>query len=171
MECLRSFTISIREGGSFATGAGVLLKQWGVVGNQHWAILITASSNYAIQGFKNIDIYGASINGIVTTQVAAVLDGVVVEDWSFGFFLDGQLPLIGGVPTNTFWTLNDTNNAARQFSLDKYSSEIKFASPIKSVKNIFFNDFKAQGQSSQTAGTIALGFDLNFTFYYKFEGE
>jgi hypothetical protein len=171
MDCLRSFSININEGGTYSSGPSVILKQWGVVGNQPWAINITASSNYAIQGFKNIDLYGASVNGIVTTQIGSALSGVVVEDWDFGFFLDGQLPLIGGVATNSFWTLNDNNNQARQFALNKFSNEIKFASPIKSVKNIFFNDFKAQGQSSQTATTIALGFDLNFVFYYKFEGE
>lgn len=169
MDCLRSFTIVTRATGTFTTPD---IKQWTTGANQHfWTCDIDRSSTYNIQGFKNIDIYGVTMIGGITAQVPDVNNGVNVEDFNFGIYFQGQLPLLGGNITSDYWQIQDTGIEPLRFQLSKNTNSIKFSSPIKSTQFIQFVHLKAQGNGYQTLSTISLDWDLSFTFYYKFEGE
>lgn len=169
MDCLRSFVVSIDGVASF-TGTDV--KTWTLGLQEFWAVEKIALSTFETQGFKNIDVYGISMNGIVQTERAAVTGGCVVQDWGFEMGIQGQLPLASGiiVAAPNYWNIQ-TTQAITTFALSKNSNYVKFADPIKSVKNFRFENLKVQGIGGQTVGTIALDWDLNFTIYYKYEGE
>ncbi len=170
MDCLRSFVISIRQNSTFG---GPQIKTWTVGTDVFWSAAIGGVSNYNIQGFKNINIFGVDLVGKVSTDVAAAIGGVVVNDWSFTIRLDGQVPLINGVitPVPNVWNIQDANLDAQVFVLSKNTNSAKFATPFQSVKNIEFLILSAEGVGAQTLTNATLDYDFTFTFYYKYEGE
>lgn len=168
MDCLRSFAIDIDYSGTFNT-SGTNVKTWGAITNYHWLVFQSGVSRFDIQGFKKIDIYGVRCDGAVQGQLTGTSQAIV-QDWSFQIGINGLVPLISGsVDTSTdFWSIK-TNTT--QFQLGKYVNEVRFESPYSGVSSINFNNFRAQGNNAETASSIQLGLDLQFTFYYKYEGE
>jgi hypothetical protein len=140
---------------------------WGAVGNYHWQVTQQGISEYNIQGFKNIDIYGVEM--ISSVQTYGPTSKAIVEDYSFIFNLNGQLPLIGGsISATNFWSISDSSV---RFSLGKYTNKLTFTSPLKSVSNVQIIEFKAQGNNAEAINSINLATEIQFVFYYKFEGE
>lgn len=171
MDCLRSFTLNIRQVGTFS---GASVKTWFVGAQEFWACNISGQSRFNIQGFKNIDLYAIKATGNVYTQIAALTGGVNVEDWSFDMLLEGNMPLVSGSIDTTlpnFWNIAQGVPAARTFAISKHTNEINFADPIKSLKFINFQNLLTQGTGGQTSGIVSLDYDLSFTFFYKYEGE
>jgi len=170
MDCMRSFIIGVRNSATY-TGASV--KTWAVGVQNFWVCEVIGSSVFDIQGFKNIDIYGVKMTGDVQTTTAAATGGVVIEDFAFDIFVNGQIPLVSGAtnPVPNFFNLETTVPGTTRFRLSRNCSEIFFKDPIKSTKFIEFQSLHAQGVGAQTLGTISLDNDLTFVFYYKYEGE
>ena len=169
MECMRSFTIQISQGRTFSV-AGTNIKTWGTLGNYHWVIVEQGGvSVYNIQGFKNIELYGIEMLGNVQTDVG-LNDAAIVEDYAFQLGLVAQVPLVSGITSVTpnFWSINDQ---ALTFQLGKFLNKVTFESPYTSLKTITFNGFRAQGNNGETLNSIALDLQLQFVFYYKYEGE
>jgi hypothetical protein len=168
MDCLRSFTIRISQNRTFNV-SGTNIKNWGTVGNYHWIVIEQGASIYDIQGFKNVDLYGVEMLGYVQTD-AGTFDGAIVEDFSFRLGIGGQVPLISGqVRTSpNFWAI-DQNVA--QWDVSKYRNKLTFETPYTSTKSIVFEAFRAQGNNGETLNSIALDINLQFVFYYKYEGE
>jgi hypothetical protein len=105
--------------------------------------------------------------------VGAAIGGVVVSDWSFEIFIDGQLPLNNGFIDTTlpnFWSPFIQGPQSQTFALSKYSNSLKFANPIKSPSILRFEVLNAQGIGAQSI-TPAFDIALSFIVYYKFEGE
>ena len=171
MDCLRSFNISINDDVVFS---GLDVKSW-AVGAQHFFTMETDAvgdiSEFTIQGFKNINIFGICVNGGVVPQIGPLTNSGIVDDWQFEIILDGQLPLISGTVGTNFFNINPNGSNNKLFSLSKNTNSVSFADPFQSVKKITFNRLLIQGYGLQLLGSIALNYDLNFTFYYKFEGE
>jgi len=171
MDCLKSFNISI-NGDVVYTGLDV--KSW-TNGGQNFFHMetdgITDISEFTIEGFKNINVFGVSVTGGVMPQIGALTDSGIIDDWRFEIILDGQLPLISGTVGTNFFAINPDGVNNKLFSLSKNTDVVNFASPFQSVKKITFNRLLIQGYGLQTIGTIALNYDLNFTFFYKYEGE
>ena len=164
MNCLRSFTLSISNTRTYVTPSAVT---WGALGNYHWQVTQQGLSTFNIQGFKNIDIYGISM--VSNVQTFGPTSKAIVEDYSYLLTLNGQLPLIGGnIDLVNFWSISDTFT---RFAIGKYTNEIKFESPIKSVTSINVNEFRAQGNNAEAINSINLQNDIQFIFYYNFEGE
>lgn len=170
MECLRSFIVRIDQVATFTLTD---VKTWTLGLQEFWAVDKQTVSQFNIQGFKNIDIYGVDLIGHVQTSTTSALSGCNVTSYAFEIIIDGQLPLVSGdVAAGTnFWNIQTTSTAAKQFALSNFTNSLKFADPISSAKNIQFVAFSAQGVGGQTAASINLDYDLSFVFYYKYEGE
>jgi hypothetical protein len=169
MDCLRSFNF-IAAGQSNWVAPDV--KTWFVGAQEFWSFERNGSSTFTPQGFKNIDIYGISLIGNIGTLVAAPLGGAIPTDWSARISINGQLPQIGGVidVTNDFNIDNSSPNA-NLFELGRFTSNVQFADPIKSVTSIVLNQVKSNGTGGQSSGNVNLLYFFNFVVYYKFEGE
>ena len=172
MECLKSFNTRINQLKTL-TGAAAL-KTWTVGGQEYFTVDLNDFSAIDIQGFKNIDIYGFTVIGNVKSHAQALTGGAVVNNWSFKIFLDGTLPLISAkvatVPSN-FFGISLTSNSPKAFNISKNTNELILSDPIKSVSQIRFDSLQVEGFGVQTAGTVILEYDFNFTFRYKYEGE
>jgi len=167
MDCLNSFSVLTRLQRGYST-SGTNVKTWGTGSNLNWQIReSTTGTNLAIQGFKRINIFGIQMLGFVYTDVGPN-DGGIVSDFGLNITLTGQPPLVSGISDNNFWplTLNNTS-----FVLSKYRNEVNLESPISGVTNINFGIFSAQGTGGETANSITLDIDLEFIFYYKYDGE
>jgi hypothetical protein len=169
MDCLRSFTIWINQSKSFNV-AGVTVKTWGTLGNYHWSVIDQQGmSTYQIQGFKNVDLYGMKMLGDVQTDLTSS-DGAIVSDFSFRLGIAGQIPLISGdvLTSPNYWGISQT---VPQWDLSKYRYEVNFETPYYSTKSITFEAFRAQGNNAETLNSVQLDLNLQFVFYYKYEGE
>lgn len=167
MDCLNSFSVLIRLQRGYSSG-GTNVKTWGTGSNLNWQIReATTGTNLEIQGFKRIDLYGIQMLGLVYTDVGPS-DGAIVSDFGMNLTLTGQAPLVSGVSDNNFWPLTLGN---KSFVLSKYRNEVKLESPISGVSNINFGVFSAQGVGAETGNSVTLDIDLEFIFYYKYEGE
>lgn len=167
MDCLRSFNVGLDVQRNFST-PGTNIKNWGAIGNYHWQIVeTTTGSNFVIQGFKRLDLYGIKMVGSIYTDLSAN-DAAIVSDYSFGVGITGQAPLASGNAVSTFWPLNSSIN---NFDLSKYQNQINFESPITGVTNINFGTFTAQGNNGETLNSITLEIKLDFVFYFKYDGE
>jgi hypothetical protein len=171
MDCLRSFIIKIEQQGTFTTPQ---VKTWTTLNRHGWVYDQIQTSNFNIQGFKNIDIYGVEMIGSIQNQKNAVTGNCVVTDFSFDISFDGQLPLISGVvspvPEN-YYNIYVNTLQARRFNLSKFTPKATFTEPINSVKNILFGQMSVSGNDWDTANTVSLDYRLGFVFYYKYEGE
>jgi len=170
MDCLKSFSF-VSNGNSNYTGGDV--KTWTLGVQEYWAVDDNQTSHFDIKGFKNINIHGIDLIGGMTTLVGAPSGGVVIEDWRIGIRINGQIPLISGeVRTSpNDWSIDATSNSVQIFELGKFCNSVKFSSPFQSVKNIDVITIKANGYGGQTIGNINLYWNLNFVFYYSYEGE
>ena len=171
MDCLRSFNISINRNVDYAAAGNI--KTWNDGTNQYFYIEdgFPNLTTFYIQGFKNINVYGMSVVGSIMPVIGATTNSAIIDDWSFEILLGGQLPLISGFVTNNYFNISPGGSNNNSFYLSKNTNSIMFESPLQSVEKIDFNKIKIQGYGVQTLGNVYTEYDLNFTFYYKYEGE
>jgi len=55
--------------------------------------------------------------------------------------------------------------------LSKFQPSVCFESPIQSAQQIIIKNFYCDGIANQSIISAQIGFLLNFTVYYKYEGE
>lgn len=167
MDCLRSFNINLEVQRNF-NSAGTNIKNWGSAPNYHWQVIEnTLPSNFVVQGFKRLDLYGIQMVGNVYTDLGAN-DAAIVEDFAMRINISGQSPLASGTALSTGWPIIPT---VETYFLSKYTNEVNFKSPISGVTNINFGQFNAQGNNGETLNSITLDIKLAFVFYYKYDGE
>lgn len=165
MSCLKSFTLSSNQA---LLISGVVFTQ---NGNNYFNFQQNLNSKFNIQGFKNVNIHGVDVIGEVR-GAASTTNTCIIQDWSTTIILDGgTIPQISGnievFPND--WNLDNSSILARRFTIGKYINKINFASPFESVKSIDFVFLNASGISS--AVTIGLNYDIQWIFYYTYEGE
>ena len=171
MECMRSFTLTTTDKKTYTVAAGDM-SVWGAINN--WQIYGTEASTFLIRGFKNINIFGIDMTGNASSNygIGPRINNANPFDFEVNVRLAGQIPQpIGVIGVPNDWPLIQNNFIQQQFTLTKYKANIKFATPIQSVTQIDLFDFKAYGEHAQSALQIDMGYFLQFTFYYKFEGE
>jgi len=170
MDCLRSFTVSINQNSTFTAPD---VKTWTLGVQEYFVFEISNLSTLIPQGFKNIDIYGVELVGMVQSQKSALTGGCIVDDWNFVIFIDGSIPLLSSIiqTSPNYWSIQVDGNGPRSFTLSKNTNSVKLLSPLKSVKEIRFEKLQAQGYGGQTVGTVSLDWDFTFMFFYKYEGE
>jgi len=172
MDCLRSFNFNARVSG-YVFSNPLNIKTW-TLGLQEYFVFDDQGSVslFNIAGFKNINIFGCSVVGNVQADIQPT-GGGILEDWNIGVRLNGQTPLISGSvdPLINFWNLTTTGNQANTFELGRHTPDVKFNTPFQSVTTIEIVGLKGQGYGGQTIGALTLDIDLNFIFYYQYEGE
>jgi hypothetical protein len=100
------------------------------------------------------------------------VDNANATDFEIGVQLVGQIPQpIGviGVPNDL--PIIQNTFIEQIYTLSKYKTSVEFSTPIQSVKSISFYDFKAFGTHVQNILQVKMGYQLQFIFYYQFEGE
>jgi hypothetical protein len=170
-DCLRSFALTILDQNTYTAASGAMAV-WGANNNFH--IYSTDSSAFIIQGFKNINIFGVDMIGNVSTAYGAFprIDNANADDFEIGVQLVGQLPQpIGVIGAPNDLPIIQNTFIEQIYTLSKFKTFVEFATPIQSVKNINFYDFKAFGTGAQNILQIRMGYQLTFVFYYQFEGE
>jgi hypothetical protein len=168
MDCLKSFTI--HSSSSITTS---LASIWTQNSNNYWLLDRNLSSSFNIEGFKNINIHGIKMLGFIDAQPAGTLKAIV-EDWTTTLQLQGgTIPQVSGNITASpnQWNIDNTSAFGRLFSLGKYNQEIKFASPFESVKSIQFLNLNAAGIGAESTTSVSLKWNLQWVFYYTYEGE
>lgn len=174
MDCLRSFTFVIGKQTDYTTA--LRFKSWTVGTNNYWlvddAVSLGSGSKYLIQGFKNINVYKIEITGDVNTAALPVGVSAITENWNiFGSIKGTTSPSVGKIVAspNPFGMTEYPGNS--YFNISKYQSSITFLSPVQSAEYIEFAGFYAEGYGNQSILSAQIGFFINVTVYYKYEGE
>ena len=164
--CLKQFQFEISTARTFST-ANSNFTSW-TVGTQNYWIAQSAAdtSDYTIQGFKNINLYGIKLMGSIQTPLTGPFG--IVTDYNWNLKLTGTKPIIGGTFTTNNFNVSLTPLNLR---LSKFQSTIMFEEPITSLSQIRISNFGAQGYGNSSLINIRLDLEANFYFLYKFEGE
>jgi hypothetical protein len=169
MDCLRQFQFYISQARTF-TAASNEYDYFGTVFSTNFPYNVKLTGqfvNFAIQGFKNVDIYGVEMLGFVQSPMVTAFAGTV-EDYSFQIGIAGQNPQISGVITTNNYNAVVNNNTIQ---LSKWNNKIMFAEPIKSATSLSISTFQATGYGAEDALQIQMQLEVQLYFYYKFEGE
>jgi hypothetical protein len=166
---MKSFTLNINQNFIFNN---TLFTEWNTVGTVlPWTMFdgsATRKSDFFVQGFKNIDVYGVSMVGTVYPLLAPAQKQALVEDWGVNVLLEGTVPLVNGFfGTNTF----SATQGARNVFLSKYQNEFKLIDPIQSVQKISIGALTASGIQNESGLSVDLTFEIALIIYYKLEGE
>lgn len=169
MDCLKSFNVALNYSKGYEDG--IISAIWSTNGGGYF-INEANFIEYKIQGFKNINIYGVKMNGDVTSDITTFYNNIV-KDFSVQLKLIGQTPIIGNTFSNggEFYNIEFEGENTKIFLLSKYNSCLDFATPYQSVTSLRWENLRVSGTNLQNNTTVAIDVKLNFTFYYKFEGE
>ena len=169
MDCLRSFNVAIVAG---ANEAPPEAKFW-TIGGQHFWLYSANNPNddLTIVGFKNINIYKVEINGEVYSASSPVGVSAIVENWHVLFQINGQnSTFVGGnIVTGGFNLLQQPNDPV--FVLSKYQRSVTFETPIQSATKFIVSSLYADGKGNESNVSVQLSWFVNFTIFYKYEGE
>jgi len=172
MDCLRSFNFSIANQSNYGAAQGFLYWQ---IGTQHFWTLDIASasgSKYEIQGFKNINIFKIELTGDVNSSPQFSPYQCIVQNWSLGLEIVGQNSTSVGTvlsSPNIFSMIEQATNPFMRLS--KFQNSVTFESPIQSAKEIIIKNLFVDGIANQTSTSAEIGYVINFTVFYKYEGE
>jgi hypothetical protein len=168
MDCLRSFSVNSNLNQSFA--AGVNFQTW-LVGTDKFFVAqtTTATASFLVNGFKNINIYGMDVMGDFYSGNGT--SKAIIDDWQTTVEFIGQNPLLGGSVAINALNVNIETYYTNVFVVSKYKRNIQFSTPIQSVSEITFDQFRVQGHANESISFVTVNWNLNYVFYYKFEGE
>ena len=172
MECLRSFNFSLVNQSNYNAAVG--LKTWTIGLQNFWLIerIFATGSKYNIQGFKNVNIFKIEITGDFYSSALPVGVSALVNNWSWIITIKGQnSSAVGQVVAapNPLGMLEAPNDPS--FILSKYQSFVNFESPIQSAKEIEVYKFYVEGIADESLLNVQMGYVLNVTVFYKYEGE
>ena len=172
MDCLRSFNFSIANQSNYTTAMGFL--PWAVGSQNFWTldILDPSGSKYNIEGFKNINIFKIQITGDINSTPQNAPFNCIVQNWSIGLEIVGQNSSSAGSvlsSPNPFTMIAQPINPF--FRLSKFQSSIEFETPIQSAKEINIKNLFADGIANNSVISAQIGYVINFTIFYKYEGE
>lgn len=170
LDCLRSFSINSSLNQSWALGPN--FDTWTIGTERYWfGRTSTAFAQYNIKGYKNVNIYGIDVIGDFKSGPGG--SQVIIDNWEVQIDLIGLPSLLGGetVPAVNLLNVNTDIAFTNRFIVSKYKRGIEFISPIQSVTEIRFEAYTANGHANQSLVNATVNWDLNFVFYYQFEGE
>lgn len=169
MDCLKSFTFHSSTSRNF-TNAYV----WTQNGNNYWVLDSSQSSTFNIQGYKNVNIHGIEVIGSIQSFQPNVTDNCIVQDWGTTLQIQGgTIPQVSGNITSApnDWLLDNSSAFARLFTIGKFQNKVMFSSPFESVQSIRLLNINASGIGAQTNVSVSLQWNLQWVFYYTYEGE
>lgn len=171
MDCLRSFNFIIAGQSNFPAPS---FLYW-PVGSQHywtWDYSSASGSTYLIQGFKNINIFKIELSGDINSSPQFAPYQCIIQNWSLGFEVVGQNSTSVGeiLSSPNFFQISEqpTNPF---FRLSKFQPSITFETPIQSAKEIIIKNLFADGIANNTTTSAEIGYLINVTVFYKYEGE
>jgi hypothetical protein len=166
MDCLNQFQFGIGASRTYSA-ASSNFATWTNGGQNFWIVQSTGDiSEFDIQGFKNINLYGVKMQGYVQSPITGNFG--IVDDFSYNLKLTGQKPSLSGVFTTNNW---NADLYPIDLRLSKFENTIMFSDPIKSLSRIRLSNFGVQGYGNSSLLNIKLDIEVNFYFLYKFEGE
>ena len=162
----KSFTLDINQ------NINISVTTWNTTGVQFpWTVFdgtTLRKSDFFLEGFKNIEIYGFSLVGMVYPNRNPSVNQVLIDDWGVVLTIDGTTNLVNGFfSTNSFLA----TQGSKRIALSKNLNQYELADPIVSVKRITIAGLTANGIQNESVTTIDLLFDISIIVYYKFEGE
>jgi len=168
MDCMRTFVL---KSDANATFSNPNFLTWAVGVQRYWQVITTyPTATFSVQGFKNINIFGVDVIGDFASENP---NHGLIEDWRITLLINGQAPIISGSinPVPNGFNINTDSVFLNRYQLSRYKTSVRFDTPIQSAKTIQFQNYSASGHANQSLTDINLNWDLNFVFYYQFEGE
>lgn len=171
MDCLRSFNFSLANQSNYDASLG--FKYWQINSNHFWLIdQFLPNVKYLVQGFKNINILKIDVNGDVNSSPAFSPYEALVQNWKWDLQIVGQnstnVGILAPAQNPGYMLIQETNPS---FRLSKFQPSITFETPIQSAKEIIFTNFYCDGIANKTITSAQVGFVINVTVFYKYEGE
>jgi len=172
MDCLRSFTQSISIQNTL-TALNSTQSFWTSGLNIHCSAVASFAAGvgpaiFLPQGFKNIDVYAVSVTGEIISDPSVITQGGIIDTWGVILNTNGNYGQLSGQNSNQAITPNQNPTT---ISLSRFGNYIEFPTPIKSLTNISINNLYVQASNCQVNTNLALFGQLQFTTYYRFEGE
>jgi len=168
---MRSFNFSIANQSNYVAPDFVYWQ----VGTQHfWTLDIAsaAGSKYNVQGFKNINVFKIELTGDISSTPRLAGFQCLVQNWNLGLEIVGQnSQSVGNVlaAPNPFGMIEQPINPF--IRLSKFQNSVSFESPIQSVRELNVKNLYADGIANNSILSAQIGYIINFTVFYKFEGE
>lgn len=171
MDCLRSFNFSLANQSNYDASLG--FKYWQINSNHFWLIdQFLPNVKYLVQGFKNINVFKIEVSGDVNSSPAFATYEALVQNWKWDLQIVGQnstnVGILAPAQNPGYMTIQETNPS---FRLSKFQPSIEFETPIQSAKEIIFTNFYCDGIANKTTTSAQVGFVINVTVFYKYEGE
>ena len=171
MDCLRSFNFALANQSNYDASLG--FKYWQINSNHFWLIDQSLPNvKYLVQGFKNINVFKIEVSGDVNSSPAFVPYEALVQNWKWDLQVVGQnstnVGILAPAQSPGYMIIQETNPS---FRLSKFQPKIEFETPIQSAKEIIFTNFYCDGIANKTTTSAQVGFVINVTVFYKYEGE
>lgn len=171
MDCLRSFNFALANQSNYDASLG--FKYWQINSNHFWLIDQSLPNvKYLVQGFKNINVFKIEVSGDVNSSPAFVPYEALVQNWKWDLQVVGQnstnVGILAPAQNPGYMVIQETNPS---FRLSKFQPSIEFETPIQSAKEIIFTNFYCDGIANKTTTSAQVGFVINVTVFYKYEGE
>ena len=171
MDCLRSFNFALANQSNYDASLG--FKYWQINSNHYWLIDQSLPNvKYLVQGFKNINVFKIEVSGDVNSSPAFVPYEALVQNWKWDLQVVGQnstnVGILAPAQNPGYMIIQETNPS---FRLSKFQPSIEFKTPIQSAKEIIFTNFYCDGIANKTTTSAQVGFVINVTVFYKYEGE
>ena len=171
MDCLRSFNFALANQSNYDASLG--FKYWQINSQHYWLIDQSLPNvKYLVQGFKNINVFKIELSGDVNSSPAFVPYEALVQNWKWDLQILGQnstnVGILAPAQNPGYMVIQETNPS---FRLSKFQPSIEFETPIQSAKEIIFTNFYCDGIANKTTTSAQVGFVINVTVFYKYEGE
>lgn len=171
MDCLRSFNFALANQSNYDASLG--FKHWQIGTNHYWLIDQSLPNvKYLVQGFKNINVFGIQLSGDINSSPAFTPYECLVQNWKWDLQIIGQnstnVGILAPAQSPGYMVIQETNPYAR---LSKFQPSITFKTPIQSAKEIILTNFYCDGIANETITSAQVGFVINVTVFYKYEGE
>ena len=171
MDCLRSFNFALANQSNYDASLG--FKYWQINSQHYWLIDQSLPNvKYLVQGFKNINVFKIEVSGDVNSSPAFVPYEALVQNWKWDLQIVGQnstnVGILAPAQNPGYMVIQETNPS---FRLSKFQPSIEFETPIQSAKEIIFTNFYCDGIANKTTTSAQVGFVINVTVFYKYEGE
>jgi len=171
MDCLRSFNFALANQSNYDASLG--FKHW-QIGTAHYWLIDQSLPNvkYLVQGFKNINVFKIELSGDINSSPAFSPYEALVQNWKWDLQVIGQnstnVGILAPAQSPGYMVIQETNPFLR---LSKFQPAITFETPIQSAKEIIFTNFYCDGIANKTTTSAQVGFVINVTVFYKYEGE